>query len=132
MDFEVVNSFTFTYGREHTQCDLLLDMTKEQREKVEEDAAKLWEGAQVFVRISDYWSPVVSEDKYEDVWSGEIKPILGAPIACYGIVRGQHKPRDRKKALDALYDEYTKNIPPHPKDNLIGDSIKKAIFGPTA
>jgi hypothetical protein len=131
MDFEVVNSFTFFYGRDHTQCDLLLDMTKEQRENVQKETKNLWEGSEVFVRISDYWCPMVSEDEYEDVWSGEIKPILGAPIGCYGIVRGTHKPRDRKQKLDALYEEFTKNAPPHPKDKLFGDSIKKAIFGPT-
>jgi hypothetical protein len=116
MDFEVADSLQFRFGR--VQCDLF-EMTREQLEILEGEARKYREGAEIFIRIQDYWCPMVSEDKYEDVWSGEIKPILGAPIACYGIVRGAHKPRDRKLALDALYDEYTKNKP-HPKTIYFG------------
>lgn len=115
-DFEVLDSWEFHYGP-LDRSETLDVMDAEAMKAASKEAEKAREGALVFIRLFDYWHPVTG-DAYEDVWSGKMLPLMGANITCYGVVRGEHTPRERRSTLDAMYEEWKRTRPPYTKGKL--------------
>lgn len=112
-DIEVFGHWEFRYGP-LDRSDALDAQDRDALKAAAKEAEAARKGANVFVRIRGYWHPVTG-DAYEDVWSGAMVPLLGAGIDCYGVVRGEHNPVDRRIRLDALYEEWHKAQPPPTK-----------------